>query len=1053
MQFDTSLDFDTGLGFPTKRKRRIDSFTPEDEETILGTLGRKALGGVAMLGNVLDLPGSSVRDVIAGENPFDQYLSPHTGENRVSGRDLLRQGGFISGEDTTGNWWGGLGAEILLDPTTYLTLGGSALTKGGQAFKAAGVLDDAAKIGLKAGRKIGPRVSRMTTTVGKGYDLLDDAGKALVDDYFKKNSLDLASVADQPLQTLGRASLPFTDIGFNFGSGKLSQGVAGYLDTAGEFLKASAPVRGARALFDPRVGGKLGYAEQQIAEEAYRAKWRSEKAAKVAHVGLLNQMSDGYKAMEESFGTNGRTDLPTYETYDRLVRLAAETNDNVDEAWRLLSDGGAQLPDNVATQVREIGQNVRNLNNTVHKSIEGKGGKANWILDREAQNGVSGFAHVPRYAGDAKPKDLAELRGSKVLKTTHAGMKQRSDAIRTVPAEIVNRMLVDDEVRDGTADILTKYGDYLDDAFDVDGKTGKAGHAEALKQYVDDHSVNPLFTYGTADDFLKYQMGAQAVDRNLDAMHEIVSRTMDPTIPDGVTIRRAFKNAGLTDQAIEHWAKKNNLDPAMADGMKIPVDVANALASVNRVFEQPEWAKAIGEAIDGFHGWWKNAMTVPFPAFHSRNFSSGQYMNMATGHIQTPADIASYGGSFTDAVKMLTSTGVPKDLQEELYTNGVLGKYTRAEDVGITAINANKLPGQPPGWNALNALDSFKSASDTLGPSYADAIPGGRFSRTALSAVNQTGSKVAENVEFLNRVPMFLYLKKKGWSAEAAAQMVDDLHVDYSKLSGFEKNVMRRLAPFYSFQRRIAPVIMQTILERPGGAMAQTIKAGSDLSNADPLTPEHISSTLAAPNPFKGPEFEGSSYLTGFGFPHEQLGQFIGGPRTMLREAASNLSPVVKAPLEWATGQSFFQAGPGGKGRDLEELDPTIGRTIGNIAGGDAWKTPTALEFFAANSPLSRVATTARQLTDTRKGIDEKAINLLTGVKVSDVSEKSQERVIQNRALDLMKEMGARTFDKPYFPSEVEAAMTPEELDQAQSLELLQAVLADRQKRRKKQAK
>ena len=288
--FGLDLGFGDSFGFPQKRRRKIDSFTPEDEATILGTLGQKALGGVAMLGNVLDLPGSMARDVIGGENPFDQLLSPHTGENRLSGRDILRQQGMIGSEDTTANWWGGLGAEILLDPTTYLTFGGSALSKGGQAFKAAGLLDDAAKVGLKAGKKVGPRLAKMTTTVGEGYNLLDDAGKSLVDEYFKKNSLDLASVAQEPIQSLGRVSLPFTDIGFNFGTGKLSQGIAGGLDAAGEFLKASAPGRITRALFDHRVGGKLGYAEQQIAEEAYKAKWKGERAVKHQHVQMLKQM-------------------------------------------------------------------------------------------------------------------------------------------------------------------------------------------------------------------------------------------------------------------------------------------------------------------------------------------------------------------------------------------------------------------------------------------------------------------------------------------------------------------------------------------------------------------------------------------------------------------------------------------------------------------------------------------------------------------------------------------------------------------------------------------
>lgn len=1365
------LDLDTGfdLGIPKRRRRKVDSFTPEQEESLLGTLGNRALGGVAMLGNVLDVPGSMVRDVIGGQNPFDQLLSPHTGENRVAGRDLLRQGGFIGSEDTTANWWGGLGTEILLDPTTYFSGGLSALGKGGKALKAAGVLDDAVKVGLKAGKRVGPRLGRMTTTFKEGFDLLDDAGKAAVNEYATKAGLDLASVADEPIQSLGRVSLPFTDIGFNFGSGKLSQGIAGGLDAAGEFLKASAPVRGMRALFDHRVGGKMGYAEQQIAEEAYKAKWKSERAVKAAHVGLLNQMSEGHKAFHDAFGgaddaaartgdlgigdvvhaadrnnygyvmgRNGDNytvqfhgdvvadvDLPkhlltrvsaknagmmsfaenaSYQLYDKVVRLAGELNGDVEAAWKTLSDGGQNLPEGIAKQIKDVSDYARKMNANIHKSIEVKGGRANWIAEREAGEGYSesvtksipptphsgsqvdpvmrgtvedasqfrpweaspdelqgmmdadrlktdgllqrlfgperadkfraalsnmhstrdefaaqarnyvdesvailtpaerrelfdalespqseealrewlgsksiyapnpkelgkdiadaisqiseqpntpieqlthsrklaaakvleaqrvaaelgwsnaeigqgiaeelmrtfkgdrndiqgildglpkslrdaiggggtpsaprlppstvtaaptpaaakpadptiGFAHMPRYISEVKPKDLAELRAGKTLKTTHAGMQKRSDAIRTVPAEIVNRMLTDDALRGDNAvdEITNRFGQYLDPEFKIDDKVvGKAGHAKELASYISEHKQAPLFTRGTAEDFLKYQMGAQVVDRNLDAMHEIVSRTMGPTV-DGPTVARAFKNANLTDEAIAHWAKKNGLDLAKAEEMRIPFDVANALTGVNRIYDQPEWAKAIGQKIDEFHGWWKNAMTVPFPAFHSRNFSSGQYMNMATGLIETPTDIAAYGGEFTNAVKMLTSTGVPRELQEELYTNGVLGKYTRAEDVGISAINANKLPGLPPSLslNPLNALEQFRQTSAKMEPSLFDAVPGGRFSRTALTSVADAGSKVAENVEFLNRVPLYLYLRKKGWSAQAAAQKVDDLHVNYSDLAPFEKNVMRRMVPFYAFQRRIAPVIMQTILERPGGALSQTIKASADLSNADPLTPEHISSTLAIPNPLKDEGFAGASYLTGLGLPHEQLAQFLGGPQTVIREAVSQTSPILKGPLEWATGQSFFQAGSGGKGRDLEDLDPTIGRTIGNLMGTDKVQTPTALEHFMANMPTSRLLGTVRQATDTRKNLAEKAVNLLTGVKVSDVSEQNQERVIQQRALELMDEMGARTFEKPYFPKEIEAAMTPEEAQQAEALELLQAVLADRQKKRK----
>lgn len=44
---------------------------------------------------------------------------------------------------------------------------------------------------------------------------------------------------------------------------------------------------------------------------------------------------------------------------------------------------------------------------------------------------------------------------------------------------------------------------------------------------------------------------------------------------------------------------------------------------------------------------------------------------------------------------------------------------------------------------------------------------------------------------------MYAYLKDKGWSPEAAAKRVNELQIDYSDISVFEKNVAKRLIPFY----------------------------------------------------------------------------------------------------------------------------------------------------------------------------------------------------------------------------------------------------------------
>lgn len=103
-------------------------FSPAETLKDVGAYG---LGAVAAVGNFLDLPGSTVRDLIVGKGlagSFDQWLSPFSSENRTSGRDLISKVfGVRKNRETGMTGWlkdpgegvrdlAGFAAEIILDP-------------------------------------------------------------------------------------------------------------------------------------------------------------------------------------------------------------------------------------------------------------------------------------------------------------------------------------------------------------------------------------------------------------------------------------------------------------------------------------------------------------------------------------------------------------------------------------------------------------------------------------------------------------------------------------------------------------------------------------------------------------------------------------------------------------------------------------------------------------------------------------------------------------------------------------------------------------------------
>jgi hypothetical protein len=192
---------------------------------------------------------------------------------------------------------------------------------------------------------------------------------------------------------------------------------------------------------------------------------------------------------------------------------------------------------------------------------------------------------------------------------------------------------------------------------------------------------------------------------------------------------------------------------------------------------------------------------------------------------------------------------------------------------------------------------------------------------------------------------------------------------------------------------------------------------------------------------------------------HEDPFSFGPNVKGAMLELGSRMNPFVKAPLEYMTGQSFFQKGPDG-GRSLDDMDPLVGRlaaNVGLVSEDNVKFLPTAVEQFIANSPAARALSTARQLTDERKQWSEDIplpgpaalLNTLTGVRVTDVSPGAKDAIVRELLEREMKDTGAAAFERIYYRKDDLAKMSPEERESSLRLQALANVLAKRAKERK----
>lgn len=271
-------------GVYRRRQPTLADLMPEEERSsMMGDLANRGMSMLSGLGWLLDTPGAAVRGTISGLMEGDPLKGVRSitapSDERVTGRDLLRQAGMVGDEDNWWNWMGGFAGEVALDPLTYANplalLGRGAYSAAGRAASKTGLLDNAA---VQANRNnMGVREFLRSRTAQQLLDAAPEASRGRLTEEFANaaagRGYDAADLLNQPLTGMMNVRIPGTEIGTTFSGGAVGDAVARGLDVFGESLK-TFPLTGPvvnriTRNFDPSVMGRLDPADQWRAREAF----------------------------------------------------------------------------------------------------------------------------------------------------------------------------------------------------------------------------------------------------------------------------------------------------------------------------------------------------------------------------------------------------------------------------------------------------------------------------------------------------------------------------------------------------------------------------------------------------------------------------------------------------------------------------------------------------------------------------------------------------------------------------------------------------------------
>ena len=543
-------------------------------------------------------------------------------------------------------------------------------------------------------------------------------------------------------------------------------------------------------------------------------------------------------------------------------------------------------------------------------------------------------------------------------------------------------------------------------------------------------------------------------------------------VPDFLdSMHMSQQDANGTPIAMQKIAESLGLQPADAAALKtqlheyaIPQDVANDISRMGVAWKNNSVLQPVLDAYSGYMQNLKANLTFPFPSFSARNLMQGVFDMWRGESLNTESGKSMSqmlrGGSLTeDAARKLhpdlfvPSTTIegaelPVDVQKAIQEASVKTRNEMmaskmawsqnnqaSEKVGSVVRGARDIGALPEvGGEAMpwsEVVGNFAKGYVPEKQSLSDALKSPLDSETFIPT--RQGQKLGNATEDWIRGSHYLGARMKGLEHGDAVMETMKYQRDYNNLSEFEKNVMKKLFPFYTFTRRNLPPILEDLVNKPAKLTGAIRASTSQEDNA--YVPQYPGEGTAI-NVGQTPEGK-TRFLSSTGLSYEDeamkaLGNLASGNVSRaLQNVGGQLTPLLKAPIEQMTNTQLMT------GKNLSDVKANL---AGNLAQGlpeelglgePSTRFASAVSQIAGGTPLSRYVTTASKLADPRTQSAAGLANLASGLNFTDVDVPQQQQIaVRDKIIDAMRgTSGVQTWPEMNVPQDKLASLSPGQLE------------------------